>query len=211
VIQLDGASNLAAITIGDSAALHVGETVVAIGNALGASGPHAVSTGSIDALDQTVTAGDDTAGGSETLDGLIETSASLEPGDSGGALVDSSGAVIGMNSIGTVSDGRFVMTASGGDGYAIPIDDALAIARQIVAGQTSATVHIGERGILGVEATESSWVTGVVVADVTDGGPAAGAGLQSGDIITPSTTRPSRHSPISRAPSPTAVPAIGSQ
>jgi S1-C subfamily serine protease len=118
------------------------------------------------------------------LDGLIETSATLQPGDSGGVLVDSSGAVIGMNTIGTVDGGRFG-TASDGGGYAIPIEEALAIARQIVAGQGSSTVHIGDRAILGIEVDEqTAMVPGVLVAGVEDGGPAASAALQSGDTIT---------------------------
>jgi S1-C subfamily serine protease len=184
VLQLDGATNVATITVGDSSSLQLGDLVVAIGNALGAAGPHAVSTGAVDALDQTVMAGNEAFGGTETLNGLIETSASLQPGDSGGVLVDSSGAVVGMNTIGTLSDGRFGMSSSG-DGYAIPIEDALTIARQIVAGQSSSTVHVGDRAILGIEVSDQTWnVPGALVAGVEDRSPAASAGLQAGDTIT---------------------------
>jgi S1-C subfamily serine protease len=181
VLQLDDASNLTTISVGNSDAVQVGDNVVAIGNALGAPGPHAVTTGTVSALDQTVTASDEGVSTSETLQGLIATSASLEPGDSGGALVDASGDVIGMNSIGTVSDSRFGMSSSGG--YAIPIDEAMTIAKQIVDGDASATVHIGDRGILGIEASETLG-GGVTVAAVEDGGPAATVGLQGGDTIT---------------------------
>jgi len=185
VLQLEDAANLTTITVGDSRSLQIGDDVVAIGNALGAAGPHAVSNGAIAALDQTVTAGTDVPGEAETLDGLIETSAVLQPGDSGGALVDTSAAVIGMNSIGTVSGGRRFDTSTGGDGYAIPIDEALTIARQIVAGEASSTVHIGDRAILGIEVgDETGAVSGVLVGGVEDGGPAAAAGLQPGDTIT---------------------------
>ncbi len=183
VIQLDDASGLATISVGDASALQVGDDVVAIGNTLGADGPHAVTTGTIAALDQTVTADTDIAGDAETLDGLIQSSAELQPGDSGGALVDSSGAVIGMNTIGTVSSRRFA-ASSAGDGYAIAIDDAMAIAQQIVDGESSATVHIGDRAILGIEVDGRTSGDGVTVSGVQDGGPAAAAGLRTGDTIT---------------------------
>jgi S1-C subfamily serine protease len=182
IIKLDDASNLSTIAVGDSTKLELGDTVVAIGNALGAAGPHAVTSGTIDALAQTVTADTDIAGSSETLDGLIQSNAALQPGDSGGALVDSSGAVIGMNTIGTVSSGRRAVSSTG-DGYAIAIDDALTIAREIVAGQASATVHIGDRAILGIN-VENGTNGGVTIAEVVNGGPAAAAGMQASDTIT---------------------------
>jgi S1-C subfamily serine protease len=183
VIQLDDASGLATITVGDPGSLRVGDGVVAIGNALGAEGPHAVTAGTVAALDQTVTADTDIPGEAETLDGLIQSTATLQPGDSGGALVGSNGAVIGMNTIGTVSGRRFGASSAGG-GYAIPIDDALTIARQIVAGQASATVHIGERAILGIQVGGEGDGSGVTVAGVQDDGPAAASGLREGDTIT---------------------------
>jgi S1-C subfamily serine protease len=97
--------------------------------------------------------------------------------------VDSSGSVIGMNTIGTVSSRRFTASSTG-DGYAIAIDDALAIAQQIVDGTSSATVHIGDRAILGIEVDGETSGNGVTVAGVRDDGPAADAGLQRGDTIT---------------------------
>jgi S1-C subfamily serine protease len=183
VLQLEGVSGLATIPVGDSSAVGVGDAVVAIGNALGASGPHAVSTGAVQALDQTVTANGDLSGSTETLHGLIQHDASLQPGDSGGALVDSAGQVVGMNSVALASARRFD-TSGSGESYAIPINDALAIAHQIINGEASATVHIGDRAILGIEIAQQSDVNaGVVVAQVDDG-PAADAGVQAGDTIT---------------------------
>ena len=183
VIQLQDVSGLATVPVGNSSSLRVGDDVIAIGNALGASGPHAVSTGSVQALDETVTAQGDTPGSSETLHGLIQHDATLQPGDSGGALVNSAGQIVVMNSVALASGRRFA-TSSSREGYAIPIDDALAIAHQIINGEASATVHIGDRAILGVEIGQQfDNAAGVVVAQVNDG-PAADAGVQPGDIIT---------------------------
>ena len=97
--------------------------------------------------------------------------------------MNSAGQVIGMNT--AASTGRRRICASN-VGFAIPIDEALAIARQIQAGERSATVHIGDRAILGVRITGTSGFAadGVTVAGVDDDGPAAGAGIRSGDVIT---------------------------
>jgi S1-C subfamily serine protease len=181
LIQLENVSGLATITPGDPSTLEVGDRVVAIGNALGAPGAHAVSEGTVDALDQTISAGDVT-GSAERLDGLIRVDATLRPGDSGGPLVNSAGHVVGMNTAASVGRRR---TMGSNVGFAIPIDDALAIARQIQTGQGSATVHIGDRAVLGVRITETnSLATGVTVVDVEDDSPADGAGISSGDVIT---------------------------
>jgi S1-C subfamily serine protease len=182
VIQIEDVSGLATITVGDPSTLRVGDRVVAVGNALGASGPHAVSAGSIDALNRTITAGNVT-GSAETLHGLIQVDATLRPGDSGGPLVNGAGQVIGMNTASSVGRRRSV---GPNVGFAIPIDDAMAIARQIQAGERSATVHIGDRAILGVRITQTAGfgADGVRVAAVDGDGPAAGAGIRSGDLIT---------------------------
>ena len=182
LLQVEDVSGLATVTIGDPSTLRVGDRVVAIGNALGSAGPHAVSPGSITALDRTISAGDVT-GSADTLHGLIQVDATLRPGDSGGPLVNGAGQVIGMNT--AASAGRRAR-AGGNVGFAIPIDDALAIARQIQAGERSATVHIGARAILGVRVTGTgrSAAGGVAVQAVDDDGPAAAAGIRAGDVIT---------------------------
>ena len=182
LIKLDDASGLTTIAIGDSTNLSVGDQIVTIGNALGSDGPHAVSSGTIEALDQSITANDLT-GGSEELSGLIQIDATLQPGDSGGPLVNASGHVIGMNTAATVSGRRAAVTTGG---YAIAIDKALAIAQKIESGQSSATVHVGDRGILGIEITSSRRISqsGATVSGVTAGGPAAAAGITRGSIIT---------------------------
>ena len=184
VIQLENASGLQTITAGNPSALQVGDAVVAIGNALGLAGPHAVTTGTIAALDQTITAGGDTPGSEETLHGVIQSTATLQPGDSGGALVNRSGQVVGMNSAALASRRR-VTSSRSSVGYAIPIDKALAVAQQIIDGKSSSTVHIGARAILGVEIAQAANGTdSLVISGVQTGGPAAKAGIQTGDTIT---------------------------
>jgi len=184
LLQLEGASGLKTVTLGDSAAAAVDDAVVTIGNALGAPGPHAVTTGSIDALDQSITANDPGGGGSQDLSGLIQIDARLRPGDSGGPLVNSAGQVIGMNSVASVGGRRF----NGGSslGYAIPIVHALDIARQIQAGTASASVHIGDRAILGVQVEDATApdAPGARVEAVSNGSPADDAGIKRDTVIT---------------------------
>lgn len=182
LVQIEDVSGLTTITVGDSTSVAVGDDVVAIGNALGSDGPHAVSTGTVEALDQTITANDLT-GDSESLRGLIQTDATIQPGDSGGPLVSTSGHVIGINTAASVGNRRGLSSTAA---FAIPIATAIEIAQQIQNGQGSATVHIGDRGILGVKITSNRFVDqqGVRVASVTADGPAAGAGIEVGATIT---------------------------
>jgi S1-C subfamily serine protease len=193
-----GPSNATPIRFGDSSSVNVGDRVIAVGNALGKTGPPAVVEGTVTDLDQTVTAADD-SGGTETLYGMIQTDAQIQPGDSGGPLFDASGKVIGMITAGEQSYRRAGPTT----GFAIPINSAKSIADQIVAGQTTSTIHIGERGLLGVQLQpDSSSVNGgrfrnrfgngssptttgngALVAGVQPGSPASSAGMQEGDVI----------------------------
>jgi S1-C subfamily serine protease len=182
VIQIHGASGLKPIPMADSSSVGVGDDVVAIGNALGAGGTPAVATGSVTALDQTITVTDDTGANAQTLSGLIQTDAPLQPGDSGGPLLNGSGQVIGIDT--AASAGRRFRTGSS-VGLAIPINQARAIAAQIQSGQASATTHIGLPGFLGVQiAPTAGSLPGAVVAGVLAGAPAAAAGLGAGDVIT---------------------------
>ena len=102
------------------------------------------------ALNQSITASDEGDGTSEQLTGLIEVNSDIQPGDSGGPLVDTSGQVVGMDTAASSSAG-FTFQDATGQGYAIPIDAALTIAKQIEAGTSSSTVHIGATAFLGVE------------------------------------------------------------
>jgi S1-C subfamily serine protease len=97
VVQMEQASGLSVASTSTTPAV-VGQSVVALGNAGGAGGQPSVAGGSITALNQAITASDGGSGGnSENLTGLIETNANIQPGDSGGALSDVKGHVIGIN------------------------------------------------------------------------------------------------------------------
>jgi S1-C subfamily serine protease len=203
VLQLSGASGLTTAATGDSSTVQVGNSVVALGNAGGVGGTPSVAAGSVTALDQSITASDESSGSSEQLSGLIETNANIQAGDSGGPLVNSHGQVIGMDTAAS-SNYQFSNPFGGGNGngfggdgssssgqpsttqgFAIPIDTALSIARQIEAGQGSSTVHIGETAFLGIEIAQQQYSnSGVSIDGAASGTPAAAAGLTAGDTIT---------------------------
>ena len=194
VLQLRNGSGLATVAVGDSSRLTVGQLVRAVGNA-GGAGSLSASIGQVTGLGQTITAGNG-EGQTERLRDLIEIDAALRPGDSGGPLVTTAGRVVGMNTAASTGSGPNVFTISGvttKDGYAIPINHALGVAKQIRDGHASATVHIGPTAFLGIQtaASASSYggIRGAVIAGVIAGSPAARAGLQQGDVITMSDGR----------------------
>ncbi len=147
LLQMQGASGLRTIPIGNSARVKPGEAVVALGNAQGQS-EIIPAAGQITGVNQTITANDQ--GGtisSETLHGMFETDANVVAGDSGGPLASAAGQVIGMDTAG--NDGGFNQQQSS-TGYAIPINTALAVTRQIVAGHASSAVVIGYPPFIGI-------------------------------------------------------------
>jgi S1-C subfamily serine protease len=173
------ATGLKTVSTGNSATVKVGQQVTAVGNAGGLGGAPSSARGRVTAIGRTITASD--GGISEQLTGLIRTNAALRPGDSGGPLLNAAGKVIGMDTAASVS---FAFQGSG-DGYAIPINKALALAKQITARRASPTVHIGSTPFLGLSVPSASDVSGgVAVADVVSGGPADDAGISPGDTIT---------------------------
>jgi serine protease Do len=181
VIQLLGAGGLPSAPIGDSGSVAPGEPTVALGNAHGVGAPLTHEAGPVTALGRTVNAEDTLTGSSEEVTGLIEVAADVRPGDSGGPLVNSAGQVIGLVTAATVT---FQM-GPGGEGFAIPINDAMAIAGQIRSGAPSGNVHIGPPTLLGVGvSTQARNGQGIIVRDVVRGGPADAAGLTVGDVIT---------------------------
>ena len=95
VLQLHNASGLQTATLGNSSNASVGQDVVGVGNAGGTGGTPSAAGGTVTALNQSITASDEGDGTSEQLSGLIETNADIQPGDSGGALVNTSGQVLG--------------------------------------------------------------------------------------------------------------------
>ncbi len=185
LLQLKDASGLQAATLGDSSTVAVGDSVTAVGNAGGVGGIPSVVTGTVTALDQSITVSDENGGRAEDLSGLIETNAALQPGDSGGPLYDASGKVIGID---TAASGGRRFRVTGRDSFAIAINNANAIRKQIEAGQGSDKVQIGQLGFLGVEisgsASDGSSGGGVPVSSVISGTPAEKIGLAAGDLIT---------------------------
>jgi S1-C subfamily serine protease len=157
VLQLHGASGLNTATIGNSSSVSVGEDIVGIGNAGGTGGTPSAAGGTVTALNQSITASDEGDDSSEQLTELIETNADIQPGDSGGSLVDTSGDVLGID---TAASAGFSFQSSGqssgNQGYAIPINEAITIAKEIEAGTSSSTVHIGATAFLGVEVAQST-------------------------------------------------------
>ncbi len=184
VIKLQNASGLKTASIGNSNKVSVGDAVVGIGNAGGVGGTPSTAQGQVTALDQAITAQDESNGTSEKLTGLIQTNANIQPGDSGGALVNSSGQVIGMD---TAASTGFSFQTQGNQGFAIPINTAMSIADQIRAGKTSSTIHLGATAFLGVEVNTSpsaAGTQGATISGAIPNGPAAGAGIGAGDVIT---------------------------
>jgi S1-C subfamily serine protease len=173
VIQIDGA-HLPFAELGSSAALRVGQLVVAIGNPLGFSST--VSAGVVSALGRTMRAND-----GRLMEGIIQIDAALNPGNSGGPLVDTRGRVVGVNTA--------VILGAQGIGFSVPIDTARWVLAELM---RAGRVRRGYLGIAGqarpldkrtARRHELSNSSCVEVLSVEGGGPAAGAGLREGDLI----------------------------
>lgn len=188
VIKVSGLKDLTTVRFASTNA-SVGTAVVAIGNALGKGGAPSVTAGTIIALSQDITAATD-FGPAESLTGLVETSASLEPGDSGGPLLDQEGAVVGMDTAAeaTMSDSSSTVA------YSIPTNTLVEVAGQIVAGKAGNGIEIGPTSYLGVVVSDLSGYgfgpggygqtsAGVRIQQVVSGSPAAKAGFQAGDVV----------------------------
>ncbi|MGV1009410.1 MAG: S1C family serine protease [Dermatophilaceae bacterium] len=189
LLQLTGASGLSTVTIDDEQ-VAVGNSVTAVGNAEGA-GTLTAASGSVSSLTASVTTQAEGSVSSETLSNMIETTSDVVSGDSGGPLLDAEGEVVGIDT--AASTGRQI------DGYAIPIQRALAVVAQIRSGTETSTVRIGSAAFLGVELGSSGArqqsgygygygssqaVSGATVSGVVDGSAAQSAGLAAGDVIT---------------------------
>lgn len=190
LIHIENVSGLPTVTTAASSSLKVGQDVIAIGNALGKGGPPTVTGGVIAALGRSITAADP-GRCSEQLSGLIQTDAEIRPGDSGGALVNAAGQVVGMITAGSANDSQGVASNVG---FAITTDVALNIVNQVRSGTGSSTTLIGQRGFLGVavQNLDAATVTrlglnvssGVLVLRIEPGSPAASAGITSNSVIT---------------------------
>src|SRR5215471_12993845 len=147
LIQLQDPSGLHQVPLGDSSQVKVGDVVTALGNAQGQN-EIVPASGHITGVNRTITASDQ--GGavkSETLHGMLQTDAGIVSGDSGGPLVNAAGQVIGMDTAG--NDVRFPDQQSAA-GFAIPINTALSVAREIAAGHASSTITIGYPPFVGI-------------------------------------------------------------
>jgi S1-C subfamily serine protease len=180
LIQIEGVSGLPTVTLADSSSVKPGDQVVAIGNALGAGGTPSITQGQVTATDQTITASEGN-GRSETLSGMIQEDATISPGDSGGALVNSSGQVIGMITAGEAQGFR---SSSSTVGYAISTNSALEVVNQIRSGQAGNGVYIGPVGYLGVSISIRDTSAGALVTGVQAGSPAEQAGITPSSLIT---------------------------
>ncbi|MBO0806411.1 MAG: trypsin-like peptidase domain-containing protein [Nocardiopsaceae bacterium] len=210
LLKLEGASGLKTVSLGDSSAIKVGEGVLALGNAGGRGGLPSPAQGAVQALGRTIQASDSGADTTETLHDMVQTNAPIREGDSGGPLVNAAGQVIGMDTAANTpsgSGGGGGSPSGGTIGFAIPINHATAIERQIAAGHASSTVHIGLGGFIGVSvgdpsssskscpggtgaAGQAPVSSGAEVCQVIQGTPAVTSGLHAGDVITSLDGRP---------------------
>jgi putative serine protease PepD len=186
----DAAKDFPVIGFGSSAALQIGQPVVALGAPLGLAST--VTSGIVSALDRYVPVPGD--GVTHHLIGAIQTDAAINPGNSGGALVDCAGRLVGVNAaIATVPNAAGVSGGgSVGLGFAIPVDLAKPIADQLIrTGQPGhPTTGLQVQEIPAAVAKEAGAPAGLFVLAVDAAGPAAKAGLRAGDIITKVDTEP---------------------
>ncbi|MFA9397779.1 MAG: S1C family serine protease [Clostridiaceae bacterium] len=177
LLKIDNTSSIIAVAeLGDSDALNVGESVVAIGNPLGEELYGSVTQGIVSAINREV-----------DIEGLkmnlIQTDAAINPGNSGGALINSKGQVVGITNAKIASDGQSMFgtgTSVEGIGFAIPINDITPKIENLM----KPMLMIGIRGGASSDIPNSNYPDGVYVSEVTEYGAAERAGLKVGDIIT---------------------------
>jgi S1-C subfamily serine protease len=183
VLQLEGATGLQTVRLGNSASVAVNGRVVTIGNAGGLGGTPSARSGTVLALDRAINVANEFDHSSEHLTQLIQIHGDLQPGDSGGPLISASGTVVGMDTAASTSFQFAGETAR--QGFAIEIDVVKRIAAQIRSGRASGSIHIGPTAFIGVEvAAGSGGHPGAHVEGAIPDTPAAGAGLAAGDVIT---------------------------
>ena len=186
-IPEDTMNQIKIATVGDSDDLQLGDQVVAIGNALGYG--QSVTSGYVSALDRDLTLTDQ-SGTTINSTGLIQTDAAINEGNSGGALLNMKGELIGIN------EAKSSSTSTGATvdniGFAIPIDKAEESLQQLMNLKTREKVDASQASYLGIrgedvsaEASELYGIpAGVVITEVVENGPADQAGVKKGDILT---------------------------
>lgn len=180
VIHIRDVSGLPTASFASSSSVQVGDTVFALGNALGMGGAPRVTQGTVTGLDQSITASDNGAQ-AEQLTGMIQSDAEISPGDSGGALVNSAGQVIGIITAGEAQGFRSTSTTVA---FAIPASKAIDVANRILDGEAGNGIFIGPVGYLGVAVQDLGDGSGVEVRSVQAGSPAQRAGITAGSVIT---------------------------
>ena len=184
LIRLRGAE-LPMANLGTSSTVVVGDPIAAIGNSNGPGAPPSYAPGTVTQLGASVRASDESGGGSRELFDLIRVAADIRPGYSGGPLVNSAGQVVGVTVAATLTYRMGGVT--GGEGFAIPIDRAMAIANQIRSGVPSDSIHLGDSAFIGVAIADSPRFGGLpcaIVRQVLPDTPASQIGLFGGDLIT---------------------------
>jgi putative serine protease PepD len=198
VIQMENApSGLNPATLGNSEAVKVGDPVMAVGNPLGLS--DTATTGIVSALNRPVTtsqAGSDNndnanpfgqpqqSASEPVVTNAIQTDAAINPGNSGGALVDAHGRVIGINSsIASLQSSDGGQAGNIGLGFAIPINEAKDVARQLIANGTVSHSWLGVQLSEDTVTMSGAQRDAAIIAQITSGAPAAKAGLQQGDAV----------------------------
>ena len=187
LLQLNGASGLPTIALGDSSTVQAGDPITAIGNAFGRGGQPTATTGTVAAVHRSITARDPSGTSSERLNDVIQIAADVHPGDSGGAVLNAQGQVVGIITAGPSR------SSGNGTGFAIPINSAIGIVNEIRAGHGSSEILLGERGFMGVAvqpvdpATAAqlglSDTAGILVAGVQPGSPAAKVGMTAPAVL----------------------------
>jgi S1-C subfamily serine protease len=188
LLRLPGESGLPTVTVGNPDTLTVGQGVVALGNALGKGGPPQVTAGSVSGLHRMIVASDPGGQSSEHLHDVIATDARILPGDSGGALTDANGRVVGMITAGGTRGDRTTPRLA----FAVPIDNAISVVREMRAGHETGSILLGDRGFLGVAvhpldpqtAADLGVAQGALVVGVEPNGPAASIGMAHPSVIT---------------------------
>lgn len=185
LLQIEGARDLPAVTLGGSASAPVGAPVIAVGNALGLSpGTPTVTEGIVSATGRTVTT--QSHGKQRALEGMLQTDAAINPGNSGGPLFDATGSVIGVNTAVAAGSGE---TIAQGIGFAIPIDHAKDLLPEMrKGGSTGApSAYLGVTAVTVTPAIQAAYglvpQRGVLVTGVAPGSPAAQVGLRAGDVL----------------------------
>jgi putative serine protease PepD len=176
VVRAEGVSGLTPISFGSSAGIRVGQPVAAVGSPLGLTGT--VTSGIVSALNRPVFGAVGGNTGFAAFD-AIQTDAALNPGNSGGALVDMNGELIGMNSAAASLGGPGADAEAGsiGLGFAIPVDHVARIAGELIATGTASHAWLGAQ--VGTDMDADARIVGV-----TSGSPAAVAGLRTGALVT---------------------------